>query len=162
MKYVLFFTLLNIFFSCPVFAGTIKDKPIYVEGDVIVILKAPAYEECISMDAYSQLLLDQAETFAKKYGLELFAVPYPEITKGSDKNIFGLRSKDKSTDELIKELLSDPDVIVVEPSYINHKDPEPKSGGGCNMVYGNNLLLLSGLMTLATNRKKVYSKAEVK
>ena len=153
MKNVLFCTLLTLFFSCPVFAGTIKDNPIYVEGEVMVILRAPAYEKNISMDAYSQLLLDQAETFAKKYGLELFA-HYHVIARYTGKFMFALRSKNKSTDELIKELSPDPDVISVSPIYIYQEPtPVPKSGGGCNTIYGVSLLLLSGLMPLAINGK---------
>jgi len=161
MKKLFLCLLLIVLFSYPAIAGTINDKPIYVEGEVIVLMKAPPYEENISVDAYSQLLLEQAEALAKKYGLECLCDPLTTIAIVTGKNIFVLRSENKSTEELVeelvKELSSDPDVISVQPNYIYQKTPEPKNGGGCNNKYGNNLLLLSGLMLLATNRKE-YSR----
>jgi hypothetical protein len=147
MKYALFCTLLILFSSCPVFAGTIENAPKYEEGVVLVSLNAPIYEEGIAMDVYSKLVLDQAEVFAKKYELEVIKT-YPEIARISGKNVIALRSKNKSTDELIKELSSDPDVLSVDPDDIDQPEPNPisKSKTGCNAGYGSILILVAFML----------------
>ena len=147
--------LLIVLFSNPAIAGTINDKPIYVEGEVIVLMTAPPYEGKISKDAYSQLLLEQAEALARKYGLECLCGPLTTIAIISGKNIFTLRSENKSTDELIEEISPDPDVISVEPNYIYQIPPEPKNdGGGCN-ISGNILLLLISFFVLYKEKSRL-------
>ena len=145
----------------PVDISYLDLEPVYVEGEVVVLLKAPVYEESISIDEYSQLLLDQAETFAKKYGLKFFGVPLTAIAIVSGKNIINIYSENKSTEQLIKELSSDPDLISVEPIYMegDRKEPvtetktEPKSRGGCNAGNASILFFLIGLDLLAINKK---------
>ena len=155
MKNVLICTFLIILFSCPAIAGTIGDVPEYVEGSVFVTLYAPKYEESVGMDVYSQLILEQAEAFAKKYGLVLDFTT-PEKAKLSGNSIIGLSSEDKSTEELIKELTPDPDVISITPNYIRTPDPKPdkSSSGGCNACY-DSIFLLASVILLALNRKKL-------
>ena len=154
MKNVLLCTFLIILFSCPAMAGTIGDVPdYYEEGLVLVVLNAPKYEESVGMDAYTQLLLEQAEAFAKKYGLVVLSTN-PGIAKLTGGSIIALRSEDKSTEELIKELSSDPDVISVSPNHIYYPDPDKSSSGGCNACY-DSIFLIAGVVSLAINRKKL-------
>jgi uncharacterized protein YjdB len=76
------------------------------------------------MTAYSQAVTLQAEDFAKKYGLEARRT-YPAIASSTGMSIIHLRSEYKSTEELIKELSSVPEVISVSPNYVTYINPPP-------------------------------------
>ena len=147
MKKLLFCVLLTVLFSYPVLADT-SEPPKYTEGDVIVTIAAPAFNDYGDMSAYSEAILQQANAFAIKHGLELRGSTRPEIARTSGISIISLRSENKSTAELIKELSSDPDVIGAEPNYITPLDPDP-TFGGCNTGYGSiSLLLISLVLTV--------------
>ncbi|MCL1875688.1 MAG: hypothetical protein FWF87_05465 [Synergistaceae bacterium] len=151
MKKILFFMLLIVLFSCPVFAGA-PENPEYAENQVIVSIAAPAFDDYEDMAAYKQALFEQSDAFAKKYGLEVGGEPLSEIAKSTGKNIFLLISENKSTEELMELLSSDPNVIDVEPNYALHLDPDPEPIG-CNAGYGSILLLLYSL-ALSTSKRK--------
>ena len=176
MRAFLLCLILNTLFLCPALADTANILPEYVEGDVLVLIAAPTYEEGISRDVYAQLVLEQAEAFASKYGLRVIRT-YPEIAKISGESILFLRSDHKSTDDLIKELSSDPNVIGVQPNYIEPAPdyplpiipPDPndqtsqdtdnsipsQQGGGCNAGYGSILSMLVGFTLLAIHRRNL-------
>ena len=118
MKKYILFALLIILSSCPAFAA-----PIYVEKQVLVMIEAPQYSNYPTMEAYTKALWDQAEDFASEFDLKVTGV-LPEIAKSSGKSILLLISENKSTEELIKELSPHPQVICVEPNYIDII-PEP-------------------------------------
>jgi hypothetical protein len=149
MKNIIVCALFIILFSCP---ATVEASPAYAEGEVLVTITAPAFEDYNDMNAYSQAILQQAEAFAKKYELKVFGT-YPETARSQGKSIIALRSDYKSTEEIMKELSSDPDVISMSPNYIEEipePNPEPI---GCNSGYGI-ILLLAGFVLSAINRKK--------
>jgi len=151
MKYLLLFcALFFLLFSCPVLANT-PEHPEYKEKEVMVALCAPAFEDYDDMSTYSQALLQQAEAFAKKYELELVSGVLTETARLSGKSVINLRSEHKSTEELIRELSSDPDVIYVEPNYAIYLDPDPEDPG-CNVGYGSILFLIAALISLAKKK----------
>ena len=103
-KLLLCFILILLLLSCSALAGT-PERPEYIEGEVLVTITAPAFDDYNDMSAYSQALVQQAEAFAKKYGLEYAGAIFPAIARSSGKNIFLLRSENKSTEELIVDTL---------------------------------------------------------
>jgi len=139
-------------FSGPALADTL---PNYVEGDVLVSMQAPPF--CGNMSAFTQALQEQAEALAKKHGLGLEVRGiFPETARSSGINWIHLRSEHKRTEELIRELPSDPDVINIQRNYYDYGGPPP-SRGGCNAGYGSiALLTVLGLLVI----KKVKIKKE--
>ena len=126
MKKSLFILLFIILFACPGLAET--SRPEYVEGEVLVVLNAPmssfSTQGVSGANAFSQSLLDQAEAFADEYGLEALST-YSEIASVLGKNIIHLRSEHQSTDELIQELSSAPEVESVSPNHITKLTATP-------------------------------------
>ena len=125
MRRFLFCILLVFMSTFPALANV----PEYVEGEVLILTDAPAESDYTVMgsfnrNVYSQAISDQAETFARTRGLETHG-SFPEIARLTGKNIIYLRSDHKSTEELIKELSSDPEVISVQPNYIRTVDVFP-------------------------------------
>jgi hypothetical protein len=118
MKKFLLCLSIIVLFSSPVLAAPAE----YAEREVLVLIFAPAYDDYNDMDAYTKTLTDQAEALAKKYGLEARNT-YPAIAKITGKSIILLRSETKSTEELMEELSSDPEIISVEPNFIVSIDP---------------------------------------
>ncbi|MDR0295509.1 MAG: S8 family serine peptidase [Prevotellaceae bacterium] len=123
-KFSLYFSvLLIVLFSSPVLADAIETTQKYAEGEVLVVLEAPAASDYSVMGAYnsyaySWAVSSRAEGFAKTRGLEARNV-YPEIARITEKSIVHLRSEHKNTEQLIRELSSDPSVINVQPNYMN-------------------------------------------
>jgi len=98
MKNLLICSLLIVLFSCPAIADSLY--PNYVEGEVLVVTNMPATFAYSAMgtsgaSAYSQAISDQAEAFARSFGLKALNT-YPEIAVISGKSIIHLRSE-KST-----------------------------------------------------------------
>gem|GEM_PF-702976 len=96
--------------------------PEYVEGEVLVVIEAPAMSTysgmgTFSSNTYSQTLALQAEAFASEHGL-LSLNTFPEIASISSKSIIHLRSENKHAEELVHELSSAPGVVSVSPNYI--------------------------------------------
>jgi subtilisin family serine protease len=121
MKKFLFYLLLIIMFSCPALADT--GYPKYTEGEVLVVINAPEASDYSVMgtfnrNTYSRAVSNQAEAFARSVGLESRNT-YPEIARISGKNIIYIRSENKSTNQLIRELSYAPEVISVSPNYID-------------------------------------------
>jgi len=140
--------LLLVLFSCPAFAGTLE-RPSYIEGEVLVLMNAPVFSDYDDMSAYSQAVSQQTEAFAKEFDLELMQIIGLETSITTGKITLLLYSEHKSTEELIRELSSNPNVISVQPNYIRQtNDP-----WGCNTGYGSILFLLAGLISLAINKK---------
>jgi len=130
--------LLFVLFSYSAMAGNQK----YVEGEVFVEIYAPAFDDYEDMAAYSQAILQQAEVIASKYGLELKNT-HPEIARASGKSLIILRSENKSTKELMKEISSDPDVINVSPNHIyEYIEPFDEGSGGCNAGMGSTTFIM--------------------
>ena len=105
--------------------------PEYVEGEVLVVIEAPAASAysvmgTFSENNYSQALASQAETFASEFGLEALNT-FPEIANISGKSIIRLRSEHKRAEELLQELASVPDVVSVSLNYIIKLDDPPAS-----------------------------------
>ena len=146
MRSVLF-CVLFILFSSPVLAGTqnldAKGED-YIEGEVIVIITALRWSDYEpDYDAFSQAILSQAEAFAAKYGLRVEGHPLYTTAMETGKNIFLLSSEHKSTGRLVREILSDPDVIDATPNHIIKFIDDDKDSAGCNVGYGGFLLLLA-------------------
>jgi hypothetical protein len=102
-------------------SSALTESP-YAEGEVLAVIDAPytpAYSAMgvFNASAYSQAVSYQAEAFVSKFGLKAFKT-YPKIAEFSGKSIIHIRSEHKSTEELIKELSSDPYVVYVHPNYI--------------------------------------------
>ena len=89
----------------------------YVEGEVLVTIEALPFSDYPTENAYLQALENQARIFADKHNLEVSGGPFPEIAKISGKSIIHLRSRYKTTQELIQMLSSDPAVLTVSPNY---------------------------------------------
>ena len=117
----------------------------------MALIEAPAF--CGDMEAYSLTIWRQAEAFASEFGLELLNT-YPELARRGGKSTIHLGSEYRSTQEMLKELSSDPRVISVQANYLFGIEPPPKSSGGCNAGFGSIPLLLVGIVLLAINRKK--------
>ena len=151
MNKFLLCALLIILFSGPALADTL---PNYVEGDVLVSMQAPPF--CGNMSAFTHALQEQAEALAKKHGLGLEVRRiFPEWARSSGMNWIFLRSEHKRTEELIRELSSDPNVIHVERNYIGGIEPwPPPSSGGCNAGYGS-IALLTVLGLLVIKKVKI-------
>jgi len=172
MKNLLLCALFILLFSYPASAIDLDND--YVEGEVFVTIQAPpfSYYYYNNMSAYSQALMDQAEAFASRFGLQVKSI-YPEMAKNYGVSHILLRSEHKSTQELIMELSSDPDVIKVTPNHIQYFGPIPPGeeekdndkkdkkdgGGGCNTGYGSVSFLLAVLMSPAIN--KIFRKKRV-
>jgi subtilisin family serine protease/uncharacterized membrane protein len=112
--------LLTVLFSFPVAADAINSQ--YKEGEALVVIKALAASDCSAMgafsaNAYSEAILNHADSFARSFGLEALNT-YPEIAVISGKSIIHIRSEHKSTLELISELSTAPQVVNVSPNYI--------------------------------------------
>ena len=157
MKKLILYLLLIILFSCPASADTSNHpgkspNPEYVEGEIIVMIYAPAFDDYKDMAAFSKAILLQAEAFASQYELEV-RVTIPELAKLDGRSIICLYSKNKSTEELMKVLSSDPDVISVQPNYYSYISPPVEENEGCNAGFDIISLLLFGLVLLEINRK---------
>ena len=157
MKKVLL-CLFLILFSFPAIAGT-PELPEYVEGEVLISITAPAFDDYNDMSAYSLALMQQADAFAKKYGLEIIGNVRSAIARTSGVSIICLRSEYKSTEELIMELSSDPDVISVQPNGIvssgppvGPEGPQTPKDSGCNIGYGSILFLIAALISLVKKK----------
>ena len=134
MKKFLFCLFLVVLFSCPASADVML-YPEYVEGDVLVMIYAPAFDDYGDMSAYSQAVLQQAEVFASKFGLEVRST-FPSIAKSSGKNIISLRSENKTTEEMLLQLLSAPDVLSADPNYIMSIPEAPPINAGVSIAIG--------------------------
>ena len=110
------YLLLFLICACPAFA---LDN--YAEGEVLVAIEAPAYEYYVkaghSRNVYSEALSAAADSFADSAELDTLRT-FPVISENSGGNIIHLRSKTKSTEQLMKELANDPRVKSVYPNYI--------------------------------------------
>ena len=156
MKKLVFYLLLVILFSNTASAGASKypDPPEYVEGEVIAAINAPAFDDYNDMDAYTEAIQLQAEALAGKYGIQVQGI-LPYMAKETGKNIIHLRSETKRTNELMKELSSDPNVISVEPNYImKYINPAEEDNSGCNACMGSISLVFVGFILLAIKRIK--------
>ena len=94
------FCLLSIIlFACSALAGTFQSQ--YVEGEVLVLIKAPTASDYYSImgvfsaSAYSRTVSNQAENFARSRGLEAGST-FPRIAKISGESIILLRSRYKT------------------------------------------------------------------
>ena len=170
MKNILLCVLFILLLSYPASA----DNPDYVEGDVLVSIQAPAFSNYDNMITYSQALMDQAEAFASRFELQIIGGIRPSIAITTGVSIITLRSEYKSTEELIKELSTDPDVLSVQKNLITYFDPpipgeedkdseEEKNSregsSGCNAGYGSISFLMAALMSPVIN--KVFGKKRV-
>ena len=90
----------------------------YNEGEVLVVMKAPmgAYST-MSASAYAEALESQATSFAQRTSLSMVC-SYAELSQSSGTSIAFFKSDGKTTAQLIKELMEDPDVLSVSA---NHK-----------------------------------------
>ena len=118
-KFSLHFSLmLIVLFSCHALAETINSN--YVEGEVLVVINAPSETDYLIMgafnaDAYSSAIINQANGFTRTLGLMAINT-FPEIARDSGKSIIHIRSENKSTSQLIRELSSIHGVISVSPN----------------------------------------------
>ena len=132
MKKFLLCLLLVVLFSGTTLADTFRSE--YAEGEVLVLIKAPtslnyySVMGIFSTDVYSRSVSDQAERFARSRELEALST-YPALARNSGESIILLRSRHKSTEELVRELSSAPDVISVQR---NHRTTT--SSGGMRMA----------------------------
>jgi subtilisin family serine protease len=127
MKKFFICLLLIVSFSYPALANVAYiskySEPKFVEGEVLVVLEdAPVASDYSIMgvfnrNAYSQAVSNQAEAFTRARGLEARNT-YPDIARVSGKNIIHIRSINKSTEQLIKELSTALDVENVQPNHI--------------------------------------------
>ena len=122
MQKFLLSLLLTFSFLCTVAADDVQRVAYvaeYAEREVIVMINAPSdysVMETFSTNEYSRVISNQAETFGRSRGLEVRNT-YPKLTRNSGISIIHLRSDNKSTDELIRELSSDPNVVSVQRNY---------------------------------------------
>ena len=129
---VLKMTALLLFFflagTCGIFAPTAEGEtmqisPKYVEGEFLVVIRAPEESAFFRMgvfdeNAFSQALLRDAEAVAQRHRLRASRT-FTGIARVSERNILHLTSdSQQSTEELIQTLLSDPSVESVQRNYI--------------------------------------------
>lgn len=99
-----------------------KQKPSYVEGEVIVKYK----QDKINLKTPSGLA--EAYIFEKKYSLE-------KTDELKDSNIQVFKSK-VSTEEMIEKLKSDPNIEYVEPNYIRYPSTISTNDTYKNLLWG--------------------------
>jgi len=125
----LFCLLLVVLFSCPALANTVDTSKEYAEGEVLVVVAAPVSSDyfvrgVFNENDYLKAISSQAEIFARNRGLKTLNT-YPEMARASGKSIIHLRSDNKTTEELVKELSFATDVECVQPNYIKKVNLNP-------------------------------------
>ena len=104
MKKLFLSLLLVILYSCSAMAGASKHtEPTnvmkYVEGEVLVLLEAPAAQKYsimgkVDKPSYSRTITSEADIFAKKLKAEAKAT-YPTLARRSGNNIILIRWRTK-------------------------------------------------------------------
>ncbi|MCL1875441.1 MAG: S8 family serine peptidase [Synergistaceae bacterium] len=91
----------------------------YVEGEVIVVIddSYSSAKSALAFSAYSEELNSMALSFAESVGLVSLGT-FPEISRVSGGNMVHLKSETKSTEELLQELIDNPNVKSIQPNYI--------------------------------------------
>jgi subtilisin family serine protease len=133
MKKILSYLFLVILFLYPAIASASEYRYVtqdYAEGDVIVTINAPLSSDYFIMNIlnknlYSQALSSQADVFARKYGFSASNATLSEIARISGKNIIHIRSENKSTEQMIRELSSAHEVENISPNYITRVETTP-------------------------------------
>ena len=116
IKKVILPLLLLLFCASAVYAYGTE----YAEGEIIVIIDDSYTYQAMgkySLNKYSEAINSMAESFAESTGLESLGT-FPEISSISGNHIVHLRSKTKSTEQLMQELENNPYVKSVQPNYI--------------------------------------------
>lgn len=88
----------------------------YPEGEVLVLLKAPVTAESVSAAAFRQALSASAAKVAASAGAQAVSST-PAIAEVTGKDIVLLRSREKTTEELLQALEGNPAVLAASPNY---------------------------------------------
>jgi hypothetical protein len=132
----------------------------YVDGEVLVLIDSPASSDFTVMgkfnrNVYSQVVKSQAEAFTRSFGFESCST-FPDIASYTGKSIIHIRSENKSTIELIREISSDPNVIV-EPCYVYKKSITPIDPYYVNgYLWGMQAIRMPQVWNYVTGSNSVY------
>ena len=123
MKKIIILAIFAIFGGIsPLFAaGTVPGE--FVEGEVLAVLQAPSLSAS-NAALFNESVASSAESVAASVGAQAVQT-YGAIAIRSGKNIVHIRSEQKSTEELIAELKTLPEVIDAWPNYISRASLVP-------------------------------------
>lgn len=112
----------------------------YIEGSVLVVAKKPQQDRLtLSKMSHTQALdkINNVSAGVARSANAVLAATYDTVSINSDKVVMMIYSNEKTTEELIKELKKDSNVLSAVPNYIHYistaKNVENEKASGQNM-----------------------------
>ncbi len=112
----------------------------YIEGSVLVVAKKPQQDRLtLSKMSHTQALdkINNVSAGVARSANAVLAATYDAVSINSDKVVMMIYSNEKTTEELIKELKKDSNVLSAVPNYIHYistaKNVENEKASGQNM-----------------------------
>ena len=112
----------------------------YIEGSVLVVAKKPQQDRLtLSKMSHTQALdkINNVSAGVARSANAVLAATYDAVSINSDKVVMMIYSNEKTTEELIKELKKDSNVLSAVPNYIHYistaKNLENEKASGQNM-----------------------------